>query len=167
MAVVTGHLVWTPEIRDWRERENRHVCVDAPFRPRPYTRLTRRGMWRSDAARYLKWRAEARDYFGLLLKDVEPLEGKLGIAFGFGAEMALDGGRRRTCVRHWDLGNLVKATEDALQGILFANDRSVRWYGPCYADDDGSSWISVHVWEGGPWREEWVGKTVMKGVTVT
>lgn len=62
------------------------------------------------------------------LADAEPLpEGKYGLTFYFWRRLdsyETQSGRRHR--KHWaDATNMQKATEDALQGVLFGNDRDV------------------------------------------
>lgn len=60
-------------------------------------------------------------------KDIILHEGNLDVTFYFWRELAsFDTGTKKSRAHYADATNLVKSTEDALQGILYKNDRIIR-----------------------------------------
>lgn len=58
--------------------------------------------------------------------EVEPLEGPVELEFFFWRQLVrYEGERRRSTKKRVDATNLQKACEDAIQGVLIANDRDV------------------------------------------
>jgi len=65
-----------------------------------------------------------KEEFRRLFPHVKPIEGEVCIEFYFWRDVASYRGGHANIA---DATNLQKATEDALQDVLFANDRAVRW----------------------------------------
>ena len=94
----------------------------------------------------------------------------LGIAFGFGAMKSAPMNAPLTKkgevdkryvkgVRDWDLSNLIKGVEDIFNGVVYDDDKQIRYYGPCFANDETSDWFSVHVFPS-QWNDKWDKLTV-------
>lgn len=143
---------------------NRHVLVLAGIRPKPWTAFAR-AKRRGNGEPYASWLASTRDaLLAALGTQTRPLYSRdavLGLAMSFGAVPAKHGGEKRaTSVRTWDLRNLEKSFEDACKGILWADDKQVRFAGPGAAIDTTQDFCCAHVWQGGPWKAEWAAFTV-------
>ena len=144
--------------------------------------------WRRTARgkAYGAWRARTRERLAVALVGVEgwpcPADWHVGAAWAFGATPASPPGAarrkdgevdRRTVksVLDWDLRNLQKASEDVLTGLLWADDRQVRFEGPGAAIDTGCDWWAAHAWTGPPgtdlsWREAWAERSVTETLRV-
>jgi len=143
-------------------------------------------VWRRSARGrvYAAWRKRTRDLMAVALAEVAgwpcPADWHVGAAWAFGATPASppDARRRKDgtvdrrtvkSVLDWDLRNLQKAAEDVLKGLLWADDRQVRFEGPGAAIDTGFDWWAVHAWTGPPgtdlaWREGWEARSVMETI---
>jgi len=124
-----------------------------------------------------------RDLVRVALADVDgwPSPWIVGAAWAFGASPAapVDAPRRKggevdmrrvKSVLDWDLTNLQKAAEDVCKGLLWADDKQVRFSGPGAAIDEGMDWWAVHAWTGPPgtdlaWREAWAERSVTETVS--
>lgn len=150
-------LEW--EIEEWQEHGLRHVRLRMYLRVMPYVRQTRVTRWRSGhrsadrAQEYNRVQKEIRDavYLVMQARGVKPFkETKLGFEASFWLKpKQVFTGRKWTWVDsiwHIDLGNLEKALEDALQGVLLPNDRWI-WQRGSGAKHDGEDAFDVHVWE--------------------
>ena len=58
------------------------------------------------------------------------------------------------------MSNLIKGVEDIMNGLVYDDDKQIRWYGPCFAEDTTSDWMSVHVWQNSRWQDIWDRLTV-------
>lgn len=121
--------------------------------------------WTKRSRDYRRWRGIQRDLIRVLLAGEKdwpvPADWIVGAAFSFGATFASppDAHRRndgtvdlRTArdVLAWDLRNLEKAAEDVLAGLVWKDDRQVRFAGPGAAFDTKENWWSVHLWATSP-----------------
>ncbi len=103
-----------------------HLLLAGPIVP--YTRMTQGSLWNARSKRYLKSQDALRvqmqvgmDVSGLQMYPARvPL--RLRVTFGW-------------CSHRHDLSNLVKAVEDAANGVLWADDR---WVDEIVATREGS-----------------------------
>ena len=136
------------------------------------------------ALSYSKWRGVQRDILRALVAPLEDWpcasDWHVGAAWAFGATPAAPPTARRRkdgevdkrsikSVLDWDLRNLQKAAEDVLKGLLWDDDRQVRFEGPGAAIDTGFDFWAVHAWTGPPgtdlaWREAWAARSVTETV---
>jgi len=120
------------------------VEIEVALRVMPYVRQTRHSRWRDDAlgqrARdYNESRALLRDAIAAIMmaERIEPFrERPLGMAACFWLEAP---GR---C----DLGNLEKALEDAISGVLIPDDRWI-WVRGSGRKERGPDRFRLQVWE--------------------
>ncbi len=148
----------------------RHVVLRVGMRPHPYVRMTQHGMRRPDAKAYIQWRDRVRNTIraGLTVGPYSPSDW-LGVAVSAAAKRAApvtaprrkDGEidqRRVSGILDFDGDNVLKAICDALNGIIWPDDKRVRLFGPSDFYDESGDGFTVHIW-GGPecpeWREEW------------
>jgi Holliday junction resolvase RusA-like endonuclease len=108
------------------------------------------------AKRYNEWRKVIRDTLrvewqsrtkGMIDTDIK-------VSFEFGAVPAAPPDAKRTksgeidgrsikSVMDYDLNNLIKSTEDIMNGIVYKDDRIIREYGPCKAIDTTEDYIRI------------------------
>jgi len=166
------------EIQVIRNIPNKHLRLNFRIRPRPKPRETQKTRFVNPRVReYRNWALQVKEILtsALLAHYKElPVFGKdmqLGIAFGFGAKRQAPPNAKRTKkgkvdgrqvkgIMDWDMSNLIKGVEDIMNGLVYDDDKQIRWYGPCFAEDSTSDWISVHVWEGARWSDNWDKLTV-------
>jgi Holliday junction resolvase RusA-like endonuclease len=147
-------------IEEWNEGGLRHVRLKMGLRVMPYVRQTTGTRWRSDhrsgerAQEYNRARGEIRDavYLVMQARGVKPFkEVKLGFEASFWlSPKRLFTGKRWVTVdnpERIDLGNLEKALEDALQGVLLPNDRWIWKRGQGEKHEGEEDAFEVHVWE--------------------
>ncbi len=165
----------------------RHMVLVVLERPMP-SPGSLGAVWRNTARgkAYGAWRARMRDLLAVALGWVDgwpaPPDWHVGAAWAFGATPVSppDAARRKDgevdrrtvkSVLDWDLRNLQKAAEDVLTGLLWDDDRQVRYEGPGAAIDAGCDWWAVHAWTGPPgtdlsWREAWTDRSVTETLKV-
>ena len=165
----------------WQEDGTRHIVLVVLERPMP-SPGSLGAVWRNSprAHLYSNWRTRQRYIARAALVGVEgwpaPADWHVGAAWAFGAipsappkarrrkDGTLDG-RTVKSVLDWDLRNLQKAAEDVLTGLLWDDDRQVRFEGPGAAIDTQVDAWEVHAWTGPPgtdlsWREAWADRSV-------
>lgn len=151
-------LEW--DIEEWVENGLRHVRLRMGLRIMPYVRQTRWTRWRSDhrsadrAQEYNRVRGEIRDAVYLIMqaRGIKPFkETRLGFeaSFWLKPKRVFSGARWAWIDDPWqiDLGNLEKALEDALQGVLLPNDRWIWRRGRGDKHEGEEDAFEVHVWE--------------------
>jgi len=169
-------------VDSWVASNNiRHIVLVVLERPIP-SPGSLGAVWRNTARgrTYGAWRTRMRDMLTVALAGIEgwpcPSNWHVGAAWSFGATYAAppkarrrkDGtldGRTVKSVLDWDLRNLQKAAEDVLTGLLWKDDRQVRFEGPGAAIDTKVDAWEVHAWTGPPgtdlgWRKEWAKRSV-------
>ena len=175
------------DVDSWTASGISHMRLLIMDRPMPSPRITGAMLKKSARGRaYGAWRARMRDVARVALAGAEgwPYAGdwQVGAAWSFGARPAapIDAARRKggkvdmrrvKSVLDWDYTNCVKAFEDVLKGLLWADDRQVRYSGPGAAIDIAADWLAVHAWTGPPgtdleWRAAWRDRSVTETVRV-
>ena len=155
-----------------------HLRINMRIRPQPKPRETQKTRFVNKRVRdYRKWANNVSELLKVALlahfKDLPVFHKdiQLGIAFGFGAKKEAPADARITKkgkvdkrqikgIDDWDMSNLIKGIEDIMNGTVYHDDKQIRWYGPCFAEDMTSNWISIHVWRGKRWDDKWDKKTV-------
>ena len=114
-----------------------HMLLAGPIVP--YTRMTRRGVWRDDAQRYLAsqtaLRVQMQSQMAANGWAMIPAKVPLRVHINFG-----------WCSHRNDLSNLVKAVEDAANGVVFADDRwidSLTTWRPYGAENVVDLWVEA------------------------
>ena len=163
----------------WQAGGIRHIVLVVLERPMP-SPGSLGAVWRNTARgkAYSAWRTRMRDLLTVALAGVDgwPSDWHVGAAWAFGATPSAppkarrrkDGEvdkRRVKSVLDFDLTNLIKAVEDCLTGLLWKDDRQVRYEGPGAAIDTQVDAWEVHAWTGPPgtdlsWREAWADRSV-------
>ena len=154
-----------------------HLRMNFRVRPRPKPRETQKTRFVNARVReYRNWATQVKETLAAELKKhynelpIYPGQ-RLGIAFGFGATKKAPANARKTKkgkvdgrqvkgINDWDMSNLIKGVEDIMNGLVYDDDKQIRWYGPCFAEDTTSDWMSVHVWQNSRWQDIWDRLTV-------
>ena len=108
------------------------------------------------AKRYNEWRKIIRDTLRVewQSKTSGMISSHIKVSFEFGAIAAAPPDARRTksgeidgraikSVLDYDLNNLIKSTEDIMNGIVYRDDKIIREYGPCKAIDTSEDYIKI------------------------
>ena len=153
------------DVNEWADAcGRRHVLILAGLRPYPFTEFAARR--RKTGQPYAEWQEATRTALKAALRRSGtapyPRTAVLGLAMAFGARRdVMPGQRRATAVGSFDLRNLEKALEDVAKGVLWHDDKQVRYSGPGSARDSEADWFALHVWDGDVgWRSEWAGFSV-------
>ena len=108
------------------------------------------------AKRYNEWRKVIRDTLRIAWqgKTTGMIDTHIKVSFEFGAIAAAPPNAKRTksgeidgrtikSVMDYDLNNLIKSTEDIMNGIVYKDDKIIREYGPCKAIDTTADYIRI------------------------
>ena len=108
------------------------------------------------AKKYNEWRKVIRDTLRLEWNDKTSgmIDTHIRVSFDFGAVASAPPDARRTksgeidgraikSVMDYDLNNLIKSTEDIMNGIVYKDDKIIREYGPCKAIDTSEDYIRI------------------------
>lgn len=108
------------------------------------------------AKRYNEWRKVIRDTLRVEWQSGTNgmIDTHIKVSFEFGAVPAAPTDAKRTksgeidgrsikSVLDYDLNNLIKSTEDIMNGIVYKDDRIIREYGPCKAIDTTEDYIRI------------------------
>jgi Holliday junction resolvase RusA-like endonuclease len=118
------------------------ISFVVPERPSPWRAptTTRSGVSRKDPA-LLKWQATVQHHARLAMDGMPPYSWPVRVELAFRLVPARNGAVG-------DLSNLVKATEDSLQGIVITNDRLVcRLESERVLDQDDGATIRVYAFD--------------------
>ena len=152
---MTGPRVLEPAagsvaVNAWQDPDgSRHVLLVAALRPMSFVQrpLYGRGMGKeaSPGRAYNAWRQATREQMLVACREAgeEPLtDPSLCAVFGGGMTKQ---GRSKSVLAH-DVDDLQKALSDLCTGLLYINDRQIRFVPASAWYDDGADWFSVAVW---------------------
>lgn len=98
------------------------IDLSLDISPIPQPRMTQRGKYvKENAINYLKWKEEVGWEVKLRFKNQSPWTELLKMSGKFYLTLRM--------YNQCDLSNLIKAIEDALQGIIYLNDKQIKSYG--------------------------------------
>jgi Holliday junction resolvase RusA-like endonuclease len=136
---------------------NKHVFIWGNARPEPQPRITRRSRFANKHhAKYISWRNEMRDLLKIKVQELWfPEDAKLGMSCKFGAKQNKatrknkDGSADKRTMKdiyNADLANYLKAWEDVCNGIVYKDDKQIRLYDSCTADDNTRNYFWLYIW---------------------
>jgi Holliday junction resolvase RusA-like endonuclease len=148
---------------DWKiivngtNKFNKIITLITNTRPMPQPRQNYKSRHYDPAAKkYNEWRKGIRDSLRISWNQrfTGLLDGSLVASFSFGATKSApmdarrkkDGSIDKRSVRSiydYDINNLIKATEDIMNGIVYGDDKLIREYGPCQATDKSKDYIII------------------------
>ena len=133
------------------------ISLISNIRPMPQPRQNYKSRFTDKKAiRYNEWRKVIRDTLRIewQSKTNGMIPTPLKASFEFGAISSAPPDAKRTksgeidgrsikSVLDWDLNNLIKSTEDIMNGIVYKDDKIIREYGPCKAIDTTEDFIRI------------------------
>ena len=133
------------------------ITLYSNIRPMPQPRQNYKSRFTDKKAmRYNEWRKVIRDTLRLTWqsKTNGMIPTPIKASFEFGAISSAPPDAKRTksgeidgrsikSVLDWDLNNLIKSTEDIMNGICYKDDKLIREYGPCKAVDTNEDFIRI------------------------
>lgn len=133
------------------------ISLETNIRAMPQPRQNYRSRFTDPKAkRYNEWRKVIRDTLRLEWesKTSGMISSHIKVSFEFGAIAAAPPNAKRTksgeidgraikSVLDYDLNNLIKSTEDIMNGIVYKDDKIIREYGPCKAIDTSEDYIKI------------------------
>lgn len=158
----TQDLEWTVNFKQEKEfegslKKHTKIILMSDARPMPQPRQNYRSRFTDPKAqRYNEWRKVIRDSLRIAwnLKAKSLISTPIKASFEFGATSSApidarrnkDGNVDKRAVKsvfHYDLNNLVKSTEDIMNGIVYIDDNLIREYGLCRAMDTSKNFIKI------------------------
>ena len=133
------------------------ISLESNIRPMPQPRQNYKSRFTDPKAkRYNEWRKVIRDTLRheWESKTSGMISTHIKVSFEFGAIASAPPDARRTksgeidgraikSVLDYDLNNLIKSTEDIMNGIVYRDDKIIREYGPCKAIDTSEDYIKI------------------------
>ncbi len=155
---------WTMQIEKENEFQSNvlakvhtKIRLETNIRAMPQPRQNYRSRFTDPKAkRYNEWRKVIRDTLRVAWqeKTTGMIDTHIKVSFEFGAVPAAPPNAKRTksgeidgrtikSVMDYDLNNLIKSTEDIMNGIVYKDDNIIREYGPCKAIDTTEDYIRI------------------------